>query len=81
MKRQEKSEMKTKATSTRTQLLYSTVQMLRLRYLLAETLKDVTVATTRGRKQGDPKASELRPRELCSGGPASSLSYFFGNSH
>ena len=69
MKQQEKSAVKKKLLSTRI-LLYSTVPSLKLRYMLAEKLKDVTVATTRGRQQGDPKASGLRLRGV------KGLSYF-----
>ena len=42
--------------------LYSTVMVVKLKYILAEKLRDVAVATTRGRQQGDPKASGLRSR-------------------
>ena len=47
-----------------------TVPVSKLRYMLAEKLKGITVATTRGRQQGDPKASGLRPRGV------KGLSYF-----
>ena len=35
---------------------------LKLKYMLAKKLKDVTVAATRGRQQGDLKALGPRPR-------------------
>ena len=47
-----------------------TVPVSKLRYMLAEKLKGITVATTRGRQQGHPKASGLRTRGV------KGLSYF-----
>ena len=71
MKRQEKSAVKKKTHSYEdTVVQYRTDVMLKLSYMLAEKLKDVTVATTRGGQQVDPKASGLRPSGV------NRLSYF-----